>query len=106
MDRTPQPVSLNAARALPFIPRRSAEVFVDGELEVRFAVHPSDGPQVPHTRDELYFVAAGAARFRVEDRVTAIGPGDLLFAAAHAPHGFEAPSADFCVWVLFYGPQR
>jgi quercetin dioxygenase-like cupin family protein len=36
----------------------------------------------------------------------AVGPGDLLFAAAHAPHGFEAISDDFTVWVLFYGPQK
>jgi hypothetical protein len=42
----------------------------------------------------------------VADRVTAVGPGDLLFAAAHVAHGFEDTSADFCVWVLFYGPQK
>jgi mannose-6-phosphate isomerase-like protein (cupin superfamily) len=106
MDHTPLPVSRASARALPFTPGRSAEVFVDRELEVRFAVHPSDGPQVPHLCDELYVVAAGTAGFRVEDRLTLVGPGDLLFAAAHAPHGFEAPSQDFCVWVLFYGLRR
>src|SRR6516165_12834511 len=53
-------------------------VFVDGDLEVRFAARPTDGPQVPHERDELYFVAAGTGRYRVEDKVTAVGPGDLL----------------------------
>jgi hypothetical protein len=37
-----------------------------------------------------------------EDKVTAVGPGDVLFCAAH---GFEDISADFSVWVLFYGPQ-
>src|SRR5512139_1329143 len=56
MDRTPLPVSLAAALALPRTPGRSAEVFVDGDLEVRFAARPTDGPQVPHRRDELYFV--------------------------------------------------
>ena len=109
MDRTPPPVSLAAARALPppqAPGRRSAEVFVDGDLEVRFAAHPSDGPQLPHLRDEIYFVVDGTAGFRVEDQLTLVGPGDLLFAAAHAPHGFEAPSADFSVWVLFYGSER
>ena len=35
MDRTPPPVSLAAALALPRTPGRSAEVFVDGDLEVR-----------------------------------------------------------------------
>src|SRR4051794_31538546 len=75
MDRTPPPVSLAAALALPRTPGRSAEVFTDGDLEVRFAAHPTDGPQVPHQKDEIYFVAAGTARYRVEDRVTGVGPG-------------------------------
>ena len=106
MDRATPPVSLNAALALPRTPGRSAEVFVDGDLEVRFAARPTDGPQVPHERDELYFVAAGTGRYRVEDKVTAVGPGDLLFCTAHVAHGFEDISADFCVWVLFYGPKK
>src|SRR5882757_1346349 len=106
MDRTPPPASLAAALALPRTPGRSAEVFVDGDLEVRFAARPTNGPQVPHLRDELYFVAAGTGRYRVGDTVTEVGPGDLLFAAAHAEHGFEGISEGFAVWVLFYGPQK
>ena len=106
MDRTPVPVSLAAARALPRTPGRSADVFVDGDLEVRFAARPTNGPQVPHVRDELYFVAAGTARYRVEDTVTDVGPGDVLFCAAQVPHGFEGNSDDFSVWVLFYGPEK
>jgi len=46
------------------------------------------------------------AHYRVEGRVTAVGPGDLLFAAAHVEHGFENTSADFPVWVMFYGPEK
>jgi mannose-6-phosphate isomerase-like protein (cupin superfamily) len=106
MERTPPPTSLAAALALPRSPGRSAEVFVDGDLEVRFAARPTDGPQVPHQRDELYFVAAGTGRYRVADEVTSVGLGDLLFCAAHVPHGFENISEDFSVWVLFYGPVR
>ena len=106
MRRTPPPVSLAAALALPRTPGRSAEVFVDGELEVRFAARPTNGPQVPHLRDELYFVAAGTGRYRVEDRVTPVAAGDVLFCAAQVPHGFEDISDDFCVWVLFYGPTK
>ena len=106
MDKTPAPVSLAAALALPRTPGRSAEVLIDGEMEIRFAARPTDGPQVPHQRDEFYVVAAGTGRYRVEDRVSEVGPGDLLFAAAHVPHGFEGISDDFCVWVMFYGPKR
>ena len=106
MDRTPPPMSLAAALALPRTPGRSSEVFVDGDLEVRFAARPTNGPQVPHQRDELYFIAAGRGSYRVEDIVTPVGTGDVLFCAAHVAHGFEDISDDFSVWVLFYGQQK
>ena len=106
MDHTPSPVSLIAALSLPRTPGRSAEVFIDGDLEVRFAARPTDGPQVPHPRDELYFVAAGTGHYRVGDKVTTVGPGDLLFCAAYMAHGFEDISEDFSVWVLFYGAKK
>ncbi|HEY1837834.1 MAG TPA: cupin domain-containing protein [Rhizomicrobium sp.] len=106
MDRTPIPISVDAARKLPWKPGRSAEAFVDGDLEVRFTPKPSKGPQTPHLRDELYIVASGTGLYRVEDKVTPVGPGDLLFAAAHAAHGFDDFSDDFAIWVIFYGPQK
>ena len=106
MDKTPAPISLAAARSLPWKPGRSAEAFIDGDLEVRFTPRPTNGLQVPHQRDELYIVAAGTGHYRVEDRVTAVGPGDLLFAAAHVAHGFEDFSEDFAIWIVFYGPVK
>jgi hypothetical protein len=81
MNRTPLPISVAVARNLPWKPGRSAEAFIDGDLEVRFTPGPSRGLQTPHERDELYFVAAGSGRYRVGDEVTAVGTGDLLFAA-------------------------
>ena len=78
-------------------------MFVDGDLEVRFAARPTGGAQVPHQRDELYFVASGTGRYRVEDEETAVGAGVVLFCAAHVAHEFENISADFFMWVLFYG---
>jgi mannose-6-phosphate isomerase-like protein (cupin superfamily) len=108
MDRTrPRPpTSLANALALQHTQGHSAEVFVDGDLEVRFAARPTYVPQVLHQRDELYIVAAGTGRYRVEDKVTPVGAGDLLFAPAHVAHGFEDISEDFAVWVVFYGPQK
>ena len=106
MNQTPLPIALATARAMPWKPGRSAEAFIDGDLEVRFTAGPTKGPQTPHSRDELYIVAAGTAWYRVEDRVTAVGPGDLLFAAAHAAHGFEKISEDFAIWIIFYGPVK
>ncbi|HEV8679822.1 MAG TPA: hypothetical protein VGQ90_10640 [Stellaceae bacterium] len=65
MDRTPAPLSLAAARALkPPAGSRSVEVFRDVDVEIKFAAHPTPGPQVPHTRDEFYIVASGTARYR------------------------------------------
>jgi len=106
----------HGSHAAPGVARRRARSPTDtrpivrsvlnGDLEVRFVARPSNGPQVPHQRDELYFVASGTGRYRVEDTVTAVGPGDVLFCAAHVAHGFEDISEDFSVWVLFYGQQK
>ena len=107
MDRAPPVVSLAAARALALpTGRRSAEAFRDDDVEIRFAAPPGVGPQVPHDRDEFYIVVGGTGLYRIGDVVTAIGPGDLVFAAAHEPHGFEDISPDFMVWIVFYGQPR
>jgi mannose-6-phosphate isomerase-like protein (cupin superfamily) len=107
MDKSPPPLSLAAALALPLPEgRRSAEVFVDGDLEIRLYAPKGHDPQTPHDRDELYIVAAGHGKFRVGDRVDSIRPGALLYVAAHEVHRFEDFSDDFAVWVVFYGPVK
>jgi mannose-6-phosphate isomerase-like protein (cupin superfamily) len=106
MDRTPAPISLATARGLPWKPGRSAEAFVDGDLEIRFTPRPTDGPQKPHQRDEVYIVAAGSGFYRVDGKLTAVGTGDMCFAAAHAEHGFENFTEDFAIWIIFYGPVK
>ena len=107
MDRTPAPISLAAARALkPPEGERSLTVFLDGDVEIKFASHPTSGPQVPHDRDEFYIVASGSARYRRDGGQTRIGPGDMMFAAANTPHGYDQFSDGFSVWVVFYGPRK
>jgi mannose-6-phosphate isomerase-like protein (cupin superfamily) len=106
VEKTPPPISALAASRLPWKPGRSAEVFVDGDMEIRFTPRPAKGMQVPHKRDEFYIVASGTGRYRVEDTVTEVGAGDLLFAAAHVAHGFEDYSDDFGIWFVFYGPEK
>ena len=100
MDRTPAPISVASARQLPWKPGRSAEAFVDGDLEIRFTPRPTNGPQTPHQRDEVYVVAVGSGFYRVDGKRTAVGAGDMCFAAAHAlrtcgmqPEVFEAAAA-------------
>ena len=98
---------LAAARSLKLPPDRlSAEAFVAGDIEVRFAATAAPGMQVPHLRDEFYIVATGSGRYRIDAREFPVGPGDLLFAAAHAPHGFVERSDDFSEWIVFYGPEK
>ena len=107
MDRTPPPLSLAAALALPLPEgRRSSEVFVDGDLEIRLYAPKGHDPQTPHDRDELYIVAAGHGKFRVGERIEDFAPGALLYAAAHEVHRFEDFSTDFAAWVVFYGPIK
>lgn len=108
MDQTPPPLTPAAARAIKLPEGRlSAEVFRDGDLEIRFYAPPAGhDPQAPHDRDELYIVTTGSGQFRCGDHLTAVGPGDLLYAAAHEVHRFEDYSADFATWVVFYGPVK
>ena len=107
METSPPPLSLAAALALPLPEgRRSAEVFVDGDLEIRLYAPKGHDPQTPHDRDELYVVAAGRGRFRVGDRVDAFAPGALLYVAAYETHRFEEFTDDFAAWVVFYGPVK
>lgn len=107
MDKSPPPLSLAAALALPLPEgRRSSEVFIDGDIELRLYAPQGHDPQTPHDRDELYIVAAGSGRFRVGDRVEPFAPGALLYVGAHEPHRFEDFSDDFATWVVFYGPQK
>ena len=74
------------------------------------ALVTAEGRPIPKTDEEkvraLQTMIAYTGRYRVEDEVTSVGAGDVLFCAAHAAHGFEDISADFSVWVLFYGPQK
>ena len=107
MDKSLPALSLAAALALPLpAGRRSAEVFADGDLEIRLYAPKGHDPQTPHDRDELYVVASGHGKFRVADRVDDFAPGALLYAAAHEVHHFEDFSDDFAAWVVFYGPVK
>jgi hypothetical protein len=79
MDKSPTPLSLADALALPLPKgRRSAEVLVDGDLEIRFYAPKGHDPQPPHNRDEIYIVAAGRGKVRVGDRVNPTAPWHRL----------------------------
>ncbi len=84
---------------------RFAPVFTHGSLEVEIYAPRGTDPQNLHTRDELYFVAAGSGEYVCGDSRTSFKPTDLLFAAAGAVHRFENFTDELVVWVMFYGPE-
>lgn len=105
----PRHATLAAARALLPAPGpdvlRSVAVFQHGTLLLKLYSPAGDDLQKPHTRDELYIVASGSGIFLNGDARHAFGPGDALFVPAGVIHRFESYTADFQVWVVFYGPE-
>ena len=103
-------VTLDEAKSAP-IPegRRSAELMAHGSMVLRY-YHPKGvDAQTPHDQDEIYivqsgrgFVVSGPSEDQLEKRP--IGPGDAIFVPAHYVHRFLDFSADFAVWVVFWGP--
>lgn len=85
--------------------KRFATIFEHGTLLVEIYAPRGVDPQQPHTRDEIYFVAAGSGEYVCGETRSAFGPTDLLFAAAGVEHRFENFTEDLAVWVLFYGPE-
>src|SRR4026209_367571 len=85
--------------------QRFATVFQHGSLLVEIYAPRGVDPQQPHTRDEIYFVAAGTGEFVCGDTRQTFGPSDILFAAARAGHRFEKFSGVLALWVMIYGPE-
>jgi len=57
--------------------------------------------QVPHREDEIYVVSKGTGRFTVEGRTHDVGPGSVIFVAAHDEHRFHDFSDDLEILVIF-----
>jgi mannose-6-phosphate isomerase-like protein (cupin superfamily) len=99
---------LTPAGALARLPgpagERYRELFAHGSLSVEIYAPVGVDPQQPHDRDELYVVVAGSGRFLAGRDAFDFKSGDLLFVPAGMEHRFADFSADFAVWVVFYGP--
>ncbi len=80
-------------------------VFSHGSLVVELYTPKDHDPQKPHTRDEVYFVIRGKGVFFDGDRRHPVEAGSFVFVGAGCKHRFEDFSADFAVWVAFYGPE-
>ena len=84
---------------------RSIELFRHGTLTIKLYAPRGEDGQHPHSRDEIYVIAAGSGRFIRGNSEVAFGPGDVLFVAAGEQHRFLEFSDDFATWVFFYGPK-
>ena len=80
--------------------------FEHGTLSLELYKPDATDRQTPHERDEVYFIASGIGKFRIEDAEVTFRAGDFLFVPARASHRFSEFSPDFSTWVLFYGPQE
>ena len=81
------------------------ELFRHGSLTVEFYRPEGVDLQSPHSRDEIYVVAAGTGFFVNGDSRRPFEAGEVLFVPAGVEHRFEDFSDDFCTWVFFYGPE-
>ncbi|HEU5294195.1 MAG TPA: cupin domain-containing protein [Burkholderiaceae bacterium] len=82
---------------------RSTLVLKRGTCDVKLARPLPPNEQTPHAQDELYVVVRGSGVLVHDGRRDAFAAGDLLFVAAGVEHRFEAFSADFTIWRIFYG---
>jgi quercetin dioxygenase-like cupin family protein len=95
-----------ALRRIPAEGLPSVPLFEDAALTVELYTPYEVDRQPPHGRDEIYIVARGDGDFVVSGKRHPCSPNDLLYVPAHVPHRFENISADFAVWVLFFGPEK
>ncbi len=58
-------------------------------------------PQSPHTEDEVYYVVEGRAQIQVGEENRSVGPGSIVFVAAHIEHRFHSIEEDLTVLVFF-----
>jgi mannose-6-phosphate isomerase-like protein (cupin superfamily) len=80
-------------------------IFSHGSLEVELYSPRGEDRQRPHSRDEAYVVASGTGLFFDGAERHAVRAGSFVFVPAFQEHRFEQFSADFALWVFFYGPE-
>ena len=71
-----------------------------GDGRYRLTVDAEDG-QVPHDRDEVYYVLKGKGKLTVAGETLDAEPGDTLFVAAHKEHRFHDIAEDLELLVFF-----
>jgi len=77
--------------------------FRAGALSLAVAYWPvgAEDDQDPHSEDEVYYIASGRGRLRVDEDDSPVGPGTVAYVAAGAKHHFHSIEEDLRVLVLF-----
>lgn len=83
--------------------QRYVTIFRHGKLELEFYQPLKTDPQLPHTRDEVYFVISGSGWFGRAGERQRFAPGEVLYVPAGVPHRFEEFTDDFATWAIFSG---
>ena len=96
----------SALQALQSASREVLTFFEHGTLSLELYRPDTTDRQMPHERDEVYIIASGSGKFRIEDAEVTFQAGDFFFVPARASHQFTEFSPGFSTWVLFYGPQE
>src|SRR5437016_4361844 len=109
MNTSPGVVHVSLTEALskgpPPAGNLAVPIFSQGSLVVELYKPVGHDPQKPHARDEVYFVSRGTGLFFDGVQRHSVKAGSFLFVPAGQIHRFEDFSADFAVWVVFYGPE-
>ena len=61
----------------------------------------STDPQLPHTEDEVYYVARGRGFIRVGEEDRAVEAGSIVYVKANVEHRFHSISEDLAILVFF-----
>ena len=73
------------------------------DLSMGLYVLPAGGvdPQVPHTEDEVYYVASGRAKINVAGEDRAVQAGSIVYVAKNVEHRFHSIEEELTVLVFF-----
>lgn len=72
-------------------------------LSAGLYVLPAGGtdPQQPHNEDEVYYIIRGRGQIFVAGESRAVGPGSLVYVAAHDEHRFHDIAEELEILVFF-----
>jgi mannose-6-phosphate isomerase-like protein (cupin superfamily) len=73
------------------------------DLSMGLYVLPAGGTdsQLPHTEDDVYFVASGKAKIKVEGEDRAMQAGSIVYVAKNVEHPFHSIEEELAVLVFF-----